>query len=159
MTKLDCGCEIGGGMVTAGGDLRNAEIVWCTLHAQAAETLRQRDAMLREREEVEQILGRALGYPEMYEAIIDGQQAIVGPEWPGARPIGKVCVGDHVLASLAVEAADAVRQRGRLLEALRPFAAMAKTLEDEPPQRYVAFGFMAGDIREAAAAIADVEGT
>lgn len=62
---------------------------------------RLRTACSKQNSEIEQTLGRALGYPQMYEA--DGM--IVAPDYPGAKPIDQVCVGEHVAETLAEEAA------------------------------------------------------
>lgn len=49
--------------------------------------------------EVEQILGKALGYP------------VMGPElFEDGKPNGDVCVGDHVAQSLAAEAAQRIAE-------------------------------------------------
>lgn len=54
------------------------------------------DAMQQELNEVEQILGRALGYP-LYA---DDQKS-----FPGATAADGVCTGDHTPISLAMETA------------------------------------------------------
>lgn len=66
---------------------------------------RLRAACSRENEEICQVLGRALGYPRFAD-----DQA----NFPGATDADGVCVGDHVAASLAAEAADEI---GRLRSA------------------------------------------
>jgi hypothetical protein len=53
-------------------------------------------AIATEHDEIEQILGKALGYPEYYPDISDVND-------------GSVCVGEHVPASLAEEAATKIR--------------------------------------------------
>lgn len=64
----------------------------------------------KELNEVEQILGKALGYPELYEADDPEKGPITcGTEYPNAKPTGTVCVGDHVPATLAQEAANRIR--------------------------------------------------
>ena len=55
------------------------------------------NAMARENNEICQILGKALGYP-WYK---DDQK-----NFPGAAEEDGVCVGDHVAASIAMEAAE-----------------------------------------------------
>lgn len=61
--------------------------------------------------EVEQILGKALGYPLLYPAVSTVDD-------------GQVCVGDHVAASLAMEAADRLTSAETLqAEIERPRAA------------------------------------
>ena len=83
------------------------------------ELARLRDAFSRENNTISQVLGRALGYPRF----ADDQK-----NFPGATDANGVCVGDHVAASLADEAANVIRalkaevetlseQRWRLLEA------------------------------------------
>ena len=57
----------------------------------------QRDGMLKELLEIEQILGKALGYP-WYK---DDQK-----NFPGATEKDGVCVGEHTAVTLAMEAAD-----------------------------------------------------
>lgn len=67
-------------------------------------------AAARDNEEITQVLGRALGYPWFK----DDQK-----NFPGATEANGVCVGDHVAASLAVEAAKtikAMRERLSILE-------------------------------------------
>lgn len=58
-----------------------------------------RDAGIRTFHEVEQVLGKALGYPSY------------GPEmFPDGKPNGSVCVGEHVPESLADEAAARIKK-------------------------------------------------
>lgn len=52
--------------------------------------------LLRECHEVEQVLGKVLGYP------------LMGPEVGGDNT--EVCVGDHTPGTLAAEAADKIRK-------------------------------------------------
>ena len=59
-----------------------------------------RTSMLQEFHDIEQTLGKALGYPR-YK---DDQK-----NFPGATDADGVCVGDHVAASLATEAAERIR--------------------------------------------------
>jgi hypothetical protein len=66
----------------------------------AAELMRLRGALVRQGHEIEQTLGRALGYP---------------PLCPGEGTVdhGQVCVGEHTAESLAAEAAETIsRLRG-----------------------------------------------
>ena len=58
-----------------------------------------RSRTLQEFHEIEQTLGKALGYPWFK----DDQK-----NFPGATDADGVCVGDHVAASLAMEAADKI---------------------------------------------------
>lgn len=71
---------------------------------------RQRDAFLREQHEIDQILGKALGYPEADESVME-------------KPDGSVVTGDSTPVSLAMEAANraeaAEKRADRLAEALR----------------------------------------
>ena len=70
--------------------LASAEIVALQAPDLVAEIRRLRAAL----REIEQVLGKALGYP------------LYGPEmFPDGVPDGSVCVGDHVPESLADEAA------------------------------------------------------
>lgn len=62
---------------------------------------RVKDAYFRLSYDVEQTLGRALGYPRY----CDDQK-----NFPGSTDADGVCVGDHVPGSLAMEAADRIRQ-------------------------------------------------
>ena len=57
----------------------------------------QRDGMLKELLEIEQILGKALGYP-WYK---DDQK-----NFPGATEEDGVCTGEHTPVTLAMEAAN-----------------------------------------------------
>ena len=57
----------------------------------------QRDGMLKELLEIEQILGKVLGYPE-YK---NDQK-----NFPGATDADGVCVDEHTAVTLAMEAAD-----------------------------------------------------
>lgn len=75
------------------------------------EAMKMKDSELRYRElkkevmhefhEIEQILGQALGYPRY----CDDQK-----NFPGTRPTDGVCVGDHVAATLASEAAATIHR-------------------------------------------------
>jgi len=70
------------------------------------------DGMARDNDEICQTLGRVLGYP-WYK---DDQK-----NFPGATEADGVCVGEHVAASIAAEAARRVRE---LEEVLKPFVAL-----------------------------------
>ena len=61
----------------------------------------QRDGMLKELLEIEQILGKALGYP-WYK---DDQK-----NFPGATEKDGVCTGEHTPVTLAMEAAEKVEK-------------------------------------------------
>lgn len=63
----------------------------------------------QELNEVEQVLGKALGYPELYEANDEKGPITCGPEYPGAKPTGTVYVGDHVAGTLAQKAANRIK--------------------------------------------------
>lgn len=60
-----------------------------------------RDKMMEEFHHIEQILGKALGYPWLK----DDQKT-----FPLATKKDGVCVGDHVAVTLAMEAADKIKQ-------------------------------------------------
>jgi hypothetical protein len=66
-----------------------------------AEIDRLRSACAKENEFICQVLGQALGYPWFK----DDQG-----NFPGATESHGVCVGDHVAATLAMEAADRIRK-------------------------------------------------
>ena len=55
------------------------------------------DGMLKELLEIEQILGKVLGYPKYKN---------YQKSFPGAADADGVCVGDHTAVTLAMEAAD-----------------------------------------------------
>lgn len=79
--------------ITAERDALRAEVL-------RAEVERLRAACSRENDTISQVLGRALGYPRF----ADDQK-----NFPGATDDDGVCVGDHVAASLADEAANVIR--------------------------------------------------
>jgi hypothetical protein len=61
----------------------------------------QKDKMLKEFNNIEQILGKALGYPWFKD----------DPEnFPEATEETGVCVGEHVAVTLALEAADKIKE-------------------------------------------------
>lgn len=87
-----------------------------------AEVSAERDRIFRAHatvgHEVEQTLGKALGYP------------VMGPElFEDGQPTGEVCVGDHVPQTLAAEAADRIgdvtAERDRLRDASTELAEIA----------------------------------
>ena len=75
-----------------------------------AEDARLRKECSKENDDICQTLGRALKYPKF----VDDQAA-----FPGAAEADGVCVGDHVAASLACEAADEIGRLRAEVEALR----------------------------------------
>lgn len=76
-----------------------------------AELARLRAACQKNDNDIEQILGRALGYPRYCDDQIN---------FPGSTDADGVCVGDQVAASLAMQASDLVAQlRAALAEAER----------------------------------------
>jgi len=91
------------------------------LREELAEAERVRDGVFKEMDEVDQHLGKALGYPHYY--LKDGK--VVGPDVGGAVKDERVCTGEHVPGTLAAEAAgriDALRdQLDRLREACRTY--------------------------------------
>lgn len=74
-----------------------------------AENAVLRAGAIKSSNEIEQILGKALGYP-WYK---DDQK-----NFPGATEADGVCVGDHVPESLAAEAADRIAALSEELEEL-----------------------------------------
>jgi hypothetical protein len=68
---------------------------------------------------IEQALGKALGYPYIYEVEEDGKRSIVAPDYPGAVKTDEVCVGEHTSVWLAVEAADKLTAANAEIERLR----------------------------------------
>lgn len=89
----------------------NAHLIasYRTLAVEAARRLREtekdkafyKDAAIRQNFEIEQILGKALGYP-WYK---DDQQ-----NFPGSTDADGVCVGEHTPGSIADEAAKRIRE-------------------------------------------------
>ena len=75
-----------------------------------AEVERLRAACSRENDTISQVLGRALDYPRF----VDDQK-----NFPGSTDADGVCVGDHVAASLADEAAGTIRALRAEVERLR----------------------------------------
>lgn len=63
---------------------------------------RWRDALIKQSDQIEQILGKALGYP-WYK----GDQK----NFPGATEADGVCVGEHVPLTIADEAANKIKQQ------------------------------------------------
>lgn len=74
--------------------------------------------------EIEQILGKALGYPWYW----DDQE-----NFPGATKEDGVCVGDHVAATLAMEAADRIRRANAAAVALCIYEIQQRKKKDPPP--------------------------
>ena len=70
------------------------------LAALRRENARLRDAVSKQNDEIEQTLGKALGYP-WYK---DDQK-----NFPGATEANGVCVGEHVAETLAAEAANRLK--------------------------------------------------
>lgn len=90
-----------------------------TLHA-----LAERDRQLADKQhEIEQILGKALGYPVIH---VDAEGSVVAEGSPGAVGTGDICVGDNVPASLATEAADKIERLTAALAAAEGLAATAE---------------------------------
>ena len=69
-------------------------------HLGAEKAVSQRDKMIKESEEIEQILGKALGYPWYKDD---------PKNFPNATEADGVCVGPNTAASLAMEAADMIK--------------------------------------------------
>jgi polyhydroxyalkanoate synthesis regulator phasin len=95
--------------------------------------------------EVEQILGRALGYP-LYA---DDQK-----NFPGTTEADGVCVGEHVPASLADEAAGEIARLRTENDGLRERQAEAKKLLESSLS---VFEMAKNDLAEKAAEIARLE--
>jgi hypothetical protein len=91
------------------------------VRALEAENTRLKDAYHRSAAEIDQTLGRALGYPRY----CDDQK-----NFPGTTDADGVCTGDHVPESLAAEAANLItRLKGELEEArYQAFRDMAKAV-------------------------------
>lgn len=79
------------------------------------------DASVRSSFEIEQTLGKALGYP-WYK---DDQK-----NFPGATEADGVCVGDHVPESLALEAAERIATARRVEAENADLRARVKELEE-----------------------------
>ena len=75
-----------------------------------------RDAIARDEDDICQTLGKVLGYP-WYK---DDQK-----NFPGATEADGVCVGEHVAASIAAEAARRVRELEEALENVRQYGRLA----------------------------------
>lgn len=74
-----------------------------------AELARLRYACRKNDNDIEQVLGRALGYPRYCDDQIN---------FPGSTDADGVCVGDQVAASLAMQAADRIKALTAELEAM-----------------------------------------
>ncbi len=89
-----------------------------------AEIERLKRAAAQESHAIEQIFGPALGYPPY-----SGDQK----NFPGATEADGVCVGEHVAASLAAEAADKIRALLAEVELLRAEREAAKAVCNSQP--------------------------
>ena len=77
----------------------------------AEETQRLKNAYSEQAREIEQTLGKALGYlPLGARARPDGNQECCAMDADGAVASGQVCVGDHVPETLAAEAAKEIER-------------------------------------------------
>lgn len=76
------------------------------LASQAAEIERLKEGYGRELNEVEQHLGKALGYPELYPHVSDVDD-------------GTVCIGEHVAGTIAHEAANRIIKQRAEIEQLK----------------------------------------
>ena len=77
-----------------------------------------KQGMARESEDIEQTLGKALGYPQLgVRTLPDGSQECCALDAPGAVDSGQVCVGDHVPVTLAAEAAKRIAELEAELDA------------------------------------------
>jgi hypothetical protein len=70
------------------------------------EYLRLRKACADTEHEIQQILGKALGYPWFKDDL---------KNWPDATEEDGVCVGEHVAVTLAMEAAEKIKDLERRL--------------------------------------------
>ncbi len=84
----------------------------------AEEILRLRKALATQQAEIQQILGKALGYPWFK----DDQK-----NFPGATEENGVCVGEHVAETLAMEAAAKITELKRKVEELEHFRPMIES--------------------------------
>lgn len=78
---------------------------WC-LDCVRAERL----LYIAEMKEIEQVLGKALGYPY----ICSDQK-----NFPGSTEADGVCVGEHVPVTLAMEAAECIKEQGLQILSLK----------------------------------------
>lgn len=103
-----------------------------------------RTACSRENEEISQALGRALGYPRF----CDDQK-----NFPEATEADGVCVGDHVAATLAMEAAGRIGTLVAEVAKLRSaLGSIQKATTDIPLNHvYVALKFIQDKAAEALA--------
>lgn len=86
-----------------------------------AEIARLRKACVDTEHEVQQILGKALGYYPWHK---DDQK-----NFPGATEADGVCVGDHVAATLAMEVVDRIRNLQAKLDVA--MEALKKIVDEE----------------------------
>ncbi len=86
---------------------------------------RAEHALAHQSNEIEQILGKALGYPWYKDD---------GKSWPEATEADGVCVGDHDAASLAMEAI------GRIVTAEAELATLRGAVEKVYSESWLAYG-------------------
>lgn len=95
--------------------------------AAEAELARVRELVSRDNDEICQALGKVLDYPWFRDDQVN---------FPGATEEQGVCVGDHVAASIADEAARKIASLRSQIEekdkALEPFAEVAKYAKGKP---------------------------
>jgi hypothetical protein len=91
-----------------------------TVHALRQERDQLKHAIARENHDITQTLGKALGYPWFKDDL---------KNFPDATEADGVCVGDHVAASLASEAAAKINQLRAEVEELRKDKARLDWLE------------------------------
>jgi hypothetical protein len=99
------------------GELRKADEVNVQLAVEMENLRRIRDAMGREYYEVDQILGKALGFPEAYPDVSDVND-------------GSVVTGEHIVVSLAGAAAEKITETARENAALRELNVTLKDIAD-----------------------------
>lgn len=80
---------------------------WEEMMADREKYVQLRDACAKDNEDICQALGRVLGYPRFADDQLN---------FPGATDADGVCVGDHVAASLAMEAADEIDHLRKIID-------------------------------------------
>lgn len=94
----------------------------------SAELTQLRAAFAQYDYEVEQILGRALGYPKF----VDDQK-----NFPGATDADGVCVGEHIVVTLAEEAAERIGKLQDEISQLNERLRRMRITYDQRTREYV----------------------
>jgi len=104
-------CPVACGVGYIRSDLHNAELtrLRTALAAMTAERDRMKLACIKMDDEIGQTLGRALGYPWYKDDQVN---------FPGATEANGVCVGEHVAATIAMEAAAALAASQKTVKVL-----------------------------------------